>query len=90
MNHEDLIKTMTEDLRDLRTGKIKPQLAKELFNGAGKIISLTMVELKANEMGYAVSVPILGITALDVEKNQINKSEVLREIGVKKPYKVSK
>ena len=70
MNHKELHKMLSEDFKNLRSGKLSPQKAREIFNGAGKIINNCKNELQAIAMGLNVDVPLLGIKQAQVEKNR--------------------
>lgn len=87
MNHKELHEIMSEDLKLLREGKIKPQVARERFNGAGKIIANCKNQLAAIHMGFSLDVPLLEIKKIEVER-KANLALPL-EKQVKKPYEFS-
>lgn len=68
MNHVELHEKMSKTFIKLTTGEMKPQLAKEIFNGAGKIINNCRNELTAISMGIPLDVPLLEIKQVDCEK----------------------
>lgn len=70
MNHIELHKDMSDAFKKLKAGQYKPQLAKEIFNGAGKIINNAKTEIEAIKMGFIVEVPLLEITTDDVKKSR--------------------
>lgn len=63
---------MSDIFKRMKTGQLKPQLGKELFNGAGKIINNCRNELAAIQMGFEVEVPLLEIKKGE-SKNLISK-----------------
>lgn len=65
MNHVQLHADLSDVFKRLKTGQLKPQLAKEIFNGAGKIINLARTELTAIQMGCETEVPLLEIKKSD-------------------------
>lgn len=95
MNHIQLHEALSEDFKNLRSGKLKPQQAREIFNGAGKLIANCKNELVSIHMGFSVDVPLLGIKKEDcnvAHKPASPKIEkTLKEIEErsKKPYKFS-
>lgn len=68
MNHAQLHQEMSNIFTELRAKKISPKDAKELFNGAGKIISNCKNELQAMQMGFKMDVPLLGIVRGTIKK----------------------
>lgn len=74
MDHKELHKCLSEDFKALRAGKLSPQKAREIFNGAGKIINNCKNELAAISMGISVDVPLLGVKQLQIDKiKKLNK-----------------
>jgi hypothetical protein len=67
MNHIELHEKLSKTLDELESGKIKPQNAKEYFNGCGKMINLCKTELEAIQMGADIAVPLLEIKEGDAE-----------------------
>lgn len=65
MNHVKLHNEMSKVLQDLIDGKVKPQYAREIFNGSGKLINNCKNELVAISMGAKIEVPLLEITATE-------------------------
>lgn len=63
MNHIELHNQLSKVLSDLQGGDVKPQFAREYFNGAGKLIANCKNELIAVNMGARIDVPLLDITA---------------------------
>lgn len=70
MDHKELHNFLSQDFKDLRSGKLSPQKAREIFNGAGKIINNCKNELQAIAMGLNCDVPLLGIKQVEVKKNR--------------------
>lgn len=62
MNHIQLHRLLSETLLELKKGKIEPQMAKTIFNGAGKIIQNARNEIIAANMGVPIEIPLLGIS----------------------------
>jgi hypothetical protein len=76
MNHVEAHKKMSSLISKLEKGEVKPQLAQQLFNGYGKLISNTKNELLAIRQGFPMDVPMLGIRQVDViNKLQIKSSK---------------
>lgn len=75
MNHKQLHDALCKDFEALRQGKIKPQMAREVFNGAGKIIANCKNELVAISMGIAVDIPLF-----DIKKEEVPLKEVFKPI----------
>lgn len=65
MNHVQLHDRVSDILDKLIAGEVKPQLAREYFNGAGKLIANCKNELIAVNMGAKLDIPLLDITAND-------------------------
>lgn len=63
MNHNQLHTQLSSVLKDLLDGNTKPQLAREYFNGAGKLIANCKNELIAVSMGAKIAIPLLEISA---------------------------
>lgn len=78
MNHEQLHSDLSDCFKRLKSGQLKPQLAKEIFNGAGKIINLARTELTAIQMGVETSVPLLEITKNESKKLSSEASKLLK------------
>lgn len=76
MNHVELHNDLSRTFKRLVAGQMKPQLAKEVFNGAGKIINNCRNELHAISMGVELEVPLLEIKRSE-SKKMVNK-EVLK------------
>lgn len=72
MNHKELHKILSEDLKALRDGSLEPKKAREIFNGAGKIINNCRNELLAISMGINIDIPLLEITKKE-EFSQVKK-----------------
>lgn len=74
MNHVELHTELSRTFKKLTAGQLKPQLAKEIFNGAGKIINNCRNELQAIHLGFDCDVPLLGIKQADAGKlrKQVN------------------
>ena len=53
---------------DLKQGKIEPQMAKTIFNGAGKIIQNARNEIIAANMGVPIEIPLLEISKKESKK----------------------
>lgn len=68
MNHTQLHSDLSDTFKRLKSGQLKPALAKEIFNGAGKIINLAKAELTAIQMGIETEVPLLEITKSESRK----------------------
>lgn len=68
MNHVEAHNKMSTMLEKLERGQVKPQFAKEVFNGYGKLMANTKNELAAINMGFPVEVPMLGIKQIDAEE----------------------
>lgn len=68
MNHIELHNQMSAMLKKLQNGQVKPQLAKEFFNGCGKILNNCSNELIAISMGAKVDIPLFEIKADDTVK----------------------
>jgi len=68
MNHVEAHSKLSETLQKLERGQIKPQFAKEIFNGYGKLMANCKNELTAINMGFPMDVPLLGIKQADVEE----------------------
>lgn len=75
MNHKELHELLSEDLKALRDGTLEPKKAREIFNGAGKIINNCRNELVAISMGLNVDIPLLEVT----KKKEL--SPVKKKIG---------
>lgn len=72
MNHVELHNALSKDFEALRKGELNPKLAREIFNGAGKIISNCKNELIAMNMGIPIDCPLLEIKKEDCA-NLLNK-----------------
>lgn len=85
MNHIELHNKMSDVLQDLLDGKVKPQFAREYFNGCGKLINNCKNELVATSMGMKVDIPLLEI---DKDGVSTNIDETIKEIDRKRkvPY----
>lgn len=68
MDHVELHNKMSKMLNDLQEGNVKPQFAREYFNGAGKLIANCKNELIAINMGAKIDVPLLNLSADDSGK----------------------
>jgi hypothetical protein len=68
MKHTELHEELSKIFTELRTKKIEVKQAKELFNGASKILSNCKNELQAIQMGFKVDVPLLGIKKGTIKK----------------------
>lgn len=68
MNHVEAHNKMSTMLDKLERGQVKPQFAKEIFNGYGKLLANCKNELHAINMGFAMDVPLLGIKQADAEQ----------------------
>lgn len=66
MNHIQLHEKLSEMLLDLQEGRTQPNLAREYFNGAGKLIANCKNELIASSMGASVDIPLLGLKSGDI------------------------
>lgn len=73
MDHTELHRDLSDAFKKLKAGILKPQLAKEIFNGAGKMINLAKTELQAIEMGVDLDVPLLSLKKGDVKSNKSKK-----------------
>lgn len=78
MDHVQLHNDLSDAFKRLKSGQLKPQLAKEIFNGAGKIINLAKTELTAIQLGVDTEVPLLGISKSDSKK--LNASTALKSL----------
>lgn len=67
MNHKELHDNLSTILTELVAGNVKPQFAREYFNGAGKLIANCKNELIAVSMGASVDIPLLDIKAEETE-----------------------
>jgi hypothetical protein len=76
MNHSDLHNDLSDCFKRLKAGTLKPQLAKEIFNGAGKIINLAKTELSARSLGVDMDVPLLEIKRGQVKAKDIKKLRI--------------
>lgn len=63
MDHVQLHNEVSEILDRLKSGEVKPQFAREYFNGAGKLIANCKNELIAVNMGAKIDIPLLNLTA---------------------------
>lgn len=70
MDHVELHRHLSESFTKLKSGILKPQLAKEIFNGAGKMINLAKAELTAIDMGAEIEVPLLGLRKGEIKKSK--------------------
>lgn len=73
MNHTELHNEMSEAFKRLKAGVLKPQLAKEVFNAAGKMINLAKLEFDAQKEGFEIDCNLLQISkkeASSVFKNK--------------------
>lgn len=61
MNHIELHHDLSDVFKRLKTGQLKPQLAKEIFNGAGKLINNCRNEIVGVQMGFDLEIPLLDI-----------------------------
>ena len=68
MNHIQLHKLLSETLIGLKKGTIDPSLAKQIFNGGGKIIANCRNELIAAHMGIEIEIPLLEISKKESAK----------------------
>lgn len=85
MNHVEAHNRMSAMIEKAEKGKVKPQFAKEIFNGYGKLLSNCKNELVAINMGFPVDVPLLGIKQADVvERMQIKAMSAPKKLSSKK------
>jgi len=68
MNHVEAHNKMSTMLEKLEKGQVKPQFAKEIFNGYGKLLANCKNELSAINMGFPMDVPLLGIKQEEAEQ----------------------
>lgn len=68
MNHIDLHNLLSDTLTKLKKGTIDPQLAKQIFNGSGKLIQNCRNELIAAHMGIPIEIPLLQISKKESSK----------------------
>lgn len=62
MNHIELHNELSDTLTKLKSGDINPKLAKEIFNGAGKLIANCRNEIVLASMGVPIDIPLMGIS----------------------------
>lgn len=73
MNHIELHNDLSDTFNKLKTGKIDPQHARQMFYGAGKMIYNAKLALYAISMGIPCDVPLL-----DIKKQELkNKTQQL-------------
>lgn len=77
MNHIELHKELSDTFKKLKSGKVDPKLAKEIFNGAGKIIANCKKELIAANLGIEIEIPLLEITKEESKKLANDKFKML-------------
>lgn len=77
MNHIQLHNLLSETLTQLKKGTIDPQLAKQIFNGSGKLIQNCRNELIAAHMGIAIEVPLLEISKKESVKLSTGSSKFI-------------
>ena len=70
MNHIQLHNELSDTLLKLKSGEIEPKLAKEIFNGAGKLIANCRTELVAASFGIPMEIPLLEISKDDSRRLQ--------------------
>jgi hypothetical protein len=68
MNHVEAHNKLSTMIDKLEKGIVKPQFAKEVFNGYGKLLANCKNELNAINLGFPVDVPLLGIKSVDVKE----------------------
>lgn len=68
MNHVELHNELCVIFKKLKAGRIETKKAKELFNGAGKIIQNCRNEIVVAGMGVPIEIPLLGISKEDSRK----------------------
>lgn len=71
MNAKELHEKMWDMLSQLEEGKVKPQFAKEYFNGCGKLINNCKNQLQAISMGCPVDVDLLELKADEIDMSRI-------------------
>jgi hypothetical protein len=67
MDHVELHKNLSDVWNRLHKGQLKPGLADVLFNGAGKIMANSALELKAIQMGFPTESPFLNISKAEAK-----------------------
>lgn len=68
MNHVQLHNELCQVFKKLKAGRIETKKAKELFNGAGKIIQNCRNEIVVAGMGVPIEIPLMGISKEDSKK----------------------
>lgn len=68
MNHVELHNNLSNLLNDLADGTVRPEYAREYFNGTGKLIANCKNELIAVSMGAALEIPLLDISSAESKK----------------------
>jgi len=68
MNTAELHQRAKDTLIKLQSGQLKKELAKEIFNGVGKIVNINKVGLEAIALGFPTDVPLCEITKEDAKK----------------------
>lgn len=70
MDHINLHNQMSKLLSELQEGTVDTKLAREYFNGAGKLIANCKNELIAASMGAELEIPLLGISSKDMRPSK--------------------
>lgn len=86
MNHVQLHDLLSKTLIALESRKMKPADAKEIFNGAGKLIANCKNEIVISQMGYSLDIPLMDIKKVNVPKSLDN----LERPSIKKLNKKTK
>lgn len=68
MNHIQLHSLLSETLAGLKAGTIDQSLAKQIFNGSGKLIQNCRNELIAAHLGIEIEIPLLEIKKAESKK----------------------